>query len=71
MASIHREISIGVPPEQVVGSSGVVKFEMRPDGLPVLVKIPEVEFVDDGPQRGAGDRTREAALFFGGRLGWK
>jgi len=43
-----------VPPEQVVGSSGVVKFEMRPDGLPVLVKIPEVEFVDDGPGKPVG-----------------
>jgi phosphoglycolate phosphatase-like HAD superfamily hydrolase len=48
------EKAYGVPPEQVVGSSGVVKFEMRPDGLPVLVKIPEVEFVDDGPGKPVG-----------------
>jgi phosphoglycolate phosphatase-like HAD superfamily hydrolase len=37
----------GIPPEQVVGSSGVTKFEMRPDGKPVLVKEPKVEFIDD------------------------
>ncbi|UCF21619.1 MAG: haloacid dehalogenase-like hydrolase [Gemmatimonadota bacterium] len=36
----------GIPPEQVVGSSGLTKFELR-DGVPVLVKLPEIEFVDD------------------------
>ena len=44
----------GIPPEQVVGSSGVVKFEMGPDGKPVLMKLPQVEFVDDGPGKPAG-----------------
>jgi hypothetical protein len=43
----------GIPPEQVVGSSGVVKFELR-DGRPVLVKEPKVEFVDDGPGKPVG-----------------
>ena len=36
----------GIPPEQVVGSSGKLKFEMR-DGKPVLVKLPAVDFIDD------------------------
>ncbi len=36
----------GVPPEQVVGSSGKLKYEMR-DGQPVLMKLPEIDFVDD------------------------
>ena len=36
----------GVPPEQVVGSSIKTKFEMR-DGKPVLVRLPEVNFIDD------------------------
>jgi len=36
----------GIPPEQVIGSQGVLKFEML-DGKPVLVKMPEVQFVDD------------------------
>jgi phosphoserine phosphatase len=36
----------GVPPEQVIGSYGKAKFEIRAGG-PVLVKLPEVEFIDD------------------------
>jgi phosphoserine phosphatase len=47
------EETYGIPPEQVVGSSGVVKFEMR-DGKPVLVKEPKVEFIDDGPGKPVG-----------------
>jgi len=35
-----------VPPEQVVGSMGELGFEIR-DGVPVLVKQPGVDFVDD------------------------
>jgi phosphoglycolate phosphatase-like HAD superfamily hydrolase len=44
----------GIPPEQVVGSSGVVKFRLKPDGKPELVKEPKVEFVDDGPGKPVG-----------------
>ncbi len=44
----------GIPPEQVVGSSAVVKFEMGADGKPVLVKEPKVEFIDDGPGKPVG-----------------
>ena len=40
------EAVYGVPPEQVVGSSIKLRFELR-DGVPVLVKLPEVDFVDD------------------------
>ena len=36
----------GIPPEQVIGSIGKVKFEMR-EGTPVLIKLPEIEFFDD------------------------
>ena len=36
----------GVPPEQVVGSSIKVKFELR-DGRAVLVRLPEIDFIDD------------------------
>ncbi len=35
-----------IPPEQVVGSSGKLRFELR-DGNPVLVKLPEIDFIDD------------------------
>jgi len=36
----------GIPPEQVVGSSIKTKFEMR-GGKPVLVRLPEIDFIDD------------------------
>jgi hypothetical protein len=36
----------GVPPEQVIGSSGKLKFEMRESG-PVLMRLPVIDFVDD------------------------
>ena len=36
----------GIPPEQVIGSSIKTKFEMR-DGKPVLVRLPEIFFIDD------------------------
>lgn len=36
----------GVPPEQVIGSSIKTKFEMR-DGEPVLLRAPEIDFIDD------------------------
>jgi phosphoserine phosphatase len=36
----------GVPPEQVIGSSIKTRFEIR-DGKPVLVRLPELNFVDD------------------------
>jgi hypothetical protein len=36
----------GVPPEQVVGSSIKTRLEMR-DGEPVLVRLPELNFIDD------------------------
>ena len=43
----------GIPPEQVVGSSGKVKFEMK-DGKPVLVKLPEINFFDDKDAKPVG-----------------
>ncbi|MCB1008111.1 MAG: haloacid dehalogenase-like hydrolase [Acidobacteria bacterium] len=36
----------GIPPEQIVGSTIEVAFEMR-DGVPVLVRQPKIDFVDD------------------------
>lgn len=36
----------GIPPEQVIGSSIKTKFELR-DGKPVLMRLPEVNFIDD------------------------
>jgi len=36
----------GIPPEQVVGSTIKTKFELR-DGKPVLMRLPEIDFIDD------------------------
>jgi phosphoglycolate phosphatase-like HAD superfamily hydrolase len=44
----------GIPPEQVVGSSGVVKFQIDAGGKPSLLKTPRIEFVDDGPGKPVG-----------------
>jgi phosphoserine phosphatase len=40
------EAVYGVPPEQVIGSSIKTKLEIR-DGKPILVRLPEIDFIDD------------------------
>ena len=41
------EKTYGIPPEQVVGSSAVTKYQMRTNDIPVLLRERKVEFVDD------------------------
>jgi hypothetical protein len=36
----------GIPPEQVVGSSIKTEFQIK-DGVPVLVRTPKINFIDD------------------------
>jgi phosphoglycolate phosphatase-like HAD superfamily hydrolase len=56
----------GIPPEQVIGSSGGLKYELR-DGTPVIVKTPDLAHNDDkagkpvGIQRHIGRRPIFAA----------
>ena len=40
------EQAYDIPPEQVIGSSVKTQFELR-DGVPVLVRLPELNFNDD------------------------
>ena len=40
------EAVYGIPPEQVVGSSIKTVYEVR-DGVPVIVRLPEMDFIDD------------------------
>ena len=40
------ERAYGIPPEQVVGSRAKVKYEVR-DGVPVLLRLPEIDLIDD------------------------
>ena len=46
------EITYGVPPEQVIGSSGKLKYEIR-DGNPVLIKLPEMDPLNDNVEKPA------------------
>jgi haloacid dehalogenase-like hydrolase len=56
------EQTYGIPHHQVIGSSGKLKFDRR-DGKPVLLKLAEVDFIDDdagkpvGIQRHIGRRA--------------
>ncbi|WP_454764342.1 HAD family hydrolase [Cupriavidus campinensis] len=43
----------GIPPEQVVGSTQSISYEVR-DGQPVLVRGPKLEFMNDGPGKPVG-----------------
>lgn len=43
---VFAETAYGIPPERVIGSSVKTEFELR-DGNPVLVRLPEIDFVDD------------------------
>jgi hypothetical protein len=43
---VFAEKVYGIPPEQVIGSSIVTKFEMLAAG-PVLTRLPELNFMDD------------------------
>ncbi len=43
----------GIPPEQVIGSAGVTQYQMW-DASPILIKMPKVLFVDDGPGKPEG-----------------
>jgi hypothetical protein len=51
----------GISPEQVIGSSIKLKYELR-DGQPTLMRLPEVDFIDDragkpvGIQKAVGRR---------------
>ena len=50
---VYSEQVYGVPPEQVVGSSIVTKYDDT-DGKPVLMREPKVFFIDDGPGKAIG-----------------
>jgi len=50
---VFAERVYGIPPEQVIGSMGRMRYDLRA-GVPVLVKMPEVDFIDDGPGKPVG-----------------
>jgi phosphoserine phosphatase len=50
---VFAEKVYGIPPEQVIGSSIVTKFEIV-DGVPVLTRLPELNFMDDNVGKPVG-----------------
>jgi len=51
------ETVYGIPPEQVIGSSNKTKYEVRA-GRPVLVRLPEIDFIDDKAGKPVGIHSR-------------
>lgn len=47
------EAVYGIPPEQVIGSSGKTRYLSDADGVR-LEKLPEIDFIDDGPGKPVG-----------------
>jgi phosphoglycolate phosphatase-like HAD superfamily hydrolase len=43
----------GIPPEQVIGTVTEVSYSIK-DGQPVLIRMPRIAFVDDGPGKPVG-----------------
>jgi phosphoglycolate phosphatase-like HAD superfamily hydrolase len=61
------EKAYGIPPEQVIGSSQLVQYQMH-DGQAALVRQPKIDFVDDGPGKPVGiyrNIGRKPILAFG------
>jgi phosphoglycolate phosphatase-like HAD superfamily hydrolase len=48
------EKAYGIPPDQVIGTITEVKFQTGKDGVPVLMRTPKIDFVDDGPGKPVG-----------------
>jgi hypothetical protein len=44
------EMVYGIPPERVIGSSIKSKFEIV-EGIPKIIGLPQLQFIDDGPNK--------------------
>ena len=69
----YTEQCYGIPPWQVVGSSGQTEFRMW-DSSPTLVKLPDLLFFDDGPGKAEGINHfigRQPIFAFGNSIGDK
>ena len=51
---VYAEHVYGIPPEQVVGTAGEVKYGYAANGSPVLTKEPRLLFMNDGPGKAEG-----------------
>jgi phosphoglycolate phosphatase-like HAD superfamily hydrolase len=65
---VFADKSYGIPPEQVVGSSAVTKYQFAADGKPELFREAKILFIDDGPGKAEGINTfigRRPIMAFG------
>ena len=65
---VWTERVYGIPPEQVVGSTIATEFRLGPDGVPRLVRLPKIDFVDDKAGKPVGIHKfigRRPVLAFG------
>jgi phosphoglycolate phosphatase-like HAD superfamily hydrolase len=65
---VFSEKVYGIPPEQVVGTSFLTKFQMNTAGTPVLMRQAKIDFIDDGPGKPVGIQKfigRRPILAFG------
>jgi phosphoglycolate phosphatase-like HAD superfamily hydrolase len=51
---VWAEEVYGIPPYQIVGSSVKVNYQVAEDGTPSLIKLPEINFIDDKEGKPAG-----------------
>lgn len=51
---VFAEKLYGIPPEQVIGSTGEIEYHVGNDGKPYFIKKPKMEFVDDGAGKPVG-----------------
>jgi len=61
----------GIPPEQVVGSTIKIEYQVR-DGEPVLMRLPKIDFIDDKSGKPVGINTfigRRPVAAFGNSAG--
>lgn len=50
---VFAEETYGIPPEQIIGSSGKVAYQVI-DGKPTLQKLPEITFINDKGEKPVG-----------------
>ncbi len=50
---VITEKAYGIPPEQVIGSTIATQYALV-DDVPVLNRLPKIDFIDDGPGKPAG-----------------
>ncbi len=53
---VFSEQVYGVPPEQVIGSTGKTKFGVQ-DGKPVILRLQQITFIDDKDGKPLGDQS--------------